>query len=170
MFLSIVKRIASSFNGSGKKSGKVIMLYTSKSSCGYADMVETLKEAELTSRRANVSVVEISINSKSFTSIGEALGRVKVDGEDIILIGRGGGDISHCTFNAFKSNHAAVALRQYRSKGAKIVTGVGHHGDNFAVDKAANYSECTPTAAANRVIKLLNGSESKSKFTFVGRG
>jgi exonuclease VII large subunit len=74
------------------------------------------------------------------------------------VIVRGGGDITHESFNAFKSKSAAQAVSALVSLGVFVIVGVGHYDDRFLIDEKASISAITPTDAAYRLLKHVNES------------
>jgi exonuclease VII large subunit len=79
---------------------------------------------------------------------------------DIVAIVRGGGDTSDARFRPFNDEAAVKGVSDLRkNKRVIVVSGVGHASDRFLIDKAATFSQATPTDAAYKVGELLSPRE-----------
>ena len=131
---------------------RVIVVTTSHNSDGFIDFIERLHIEQTCFK------VFLGRESSNDKALSDYLLNMDLNDQDIVAIVRGGGDLTHKTFTAFNSGDAKVCISTLTEKGIIVVTGLGHSTNSLSIDEVANYSESTPTKAAERVNKLLNVS------------
>ncbi|MEJ6120732.1 hypothetical protein MT390_02375 [Vibrio sp. 2-Bac 85] len=129
---------------------RVIVVTTSHHSDGFIDFIERLRIEQTCLK------VFLGREASNHNALSQYLANIDFHDQDIVAIVRGGGDLSHKTFTAFNSADAKTYISRLTEKGIIVVTGLGHSTNTLSIDEAANYSESTPTKAAERVNKLVN--------------
>lgn len=129
---------------------RVIVVTTSHHSDGFIDFIERLRIEQTCLK------VFLGREASNHNALSQYLANIDLHDQDIVAIVRGGGDLSHKTFTAFNSADAKTYISRLTEKGIIVVTGLGHSTNTLSIDEAANYSESTPTKAAERVNKLVN--------------
>jgi exonuclease VII large subunit len=130
----------------------VFHIYTSKGA-GYSDFNHTA-EAMLASE--GVRFFEQRMDGRAGDGVKKAIDALPVRSGDIVVIERGGGDLNHDSFRAFKSGECIAALKNLKAMGVTVVTGVGHAKDRFGFESYVDHAEITPTAAAQRLLSILS--------------
>ncbi|RYY74521.1 MAG: hypothetical protein EOO52_13230 [Gammaproteobacteria bacterium] len=131
----------------GRTEAKIYVLSGSKTSKGFQDFT-TICEGK-------VSLEHCFFESRAETGLYDCIAALGARRNDTVVIVRGGGDIDHESFNAFKSNKAADAVGALVTLGVFVIVGVGHASDRFAIDKNASVSAITPTDAAYKLLERL---------------
>lgn len=98
---------------------------------------------------------EERFNSRDNQGLLELVSRLDIQAGDIVLLGRGGGDPEHETFNAFKNLDSVTAIKNLHSKGAVVVMGVGMMENKYPMDSVVDYCEDNFRVAANRAAQLI---------------
>lgn len=132
---------------------RIYVITTSENSKGFLDFLERvhidfpLNKVFLKNNTSNENGIYLALKELAIPIFGK---------HDLIVFVRGGGDLTHHTFNAFNSTQATFTVRKLKSLGATIITGIAHSTDRVLIDNEADYPESTPTRAAERVTWLLN--------------
>jgi len=100
-----------------------------------------------------VDFTPVFFNSSDSLGLYAAISSLGVINGDIVVIVRGGGDIEHETFKAFRSTEAANAIRAIRVLGITVISGIGHASDEFIVQSEASIPAITPTDAAYKLLR-----------------
>jgi hypothetical protein len=161
---SIKQRIDGAIGGNKKSdeniiytTGRVFMFVTQSQSHGEEDFKKILSKQKIKPRFIIERLESTKYRSKSLC-VALRKKESKFRAGDIIAIVRGGGDTTTPQFSPYKSKEACDKLREVADKfGVITVTGIGHTGDAFPIDKAADYPQETPTDAAYRVALLISG-------------
>lgn len=98
---------------------------------------------------------EIRLNSRNRQGLLDLIYKVDVNEGDIVLLGRGGGDLEHETFNAFKNPDSVRAIKYLQLHGAVVVMGVGMKKDKFPIDSVVDYCEDNFRYAARKAARLV---------------
>lgn len=134
---------------------QIFVLTTSPNSNGYHDFCATVKGL--------VSFIPVFFDSKAFEGLSNCLATLGAKRGDAVVIVRGGGDIKHRSFNAFRSEEPAAMITALSTLGVDVIVGVGHANDSFEIDMAATISAITPTQAAIELLKLRGEKKSISE-------
>ncbi|MCY9861393.1 hypothetical protein OTK49_02530 [Vibrio coralliirubri] len=132
-----------------QKCKKLVVVYTSMSSKGYADMQLTLEQHGIRDYRT------IKLDGFREHGFDMLLDKLDISEGDIILIGRGSGDIKHESFSAFMHKGAMNAIEEMKNMGATVVLGVGNKYDKFPIDESVDYLEDNPKNAATTAAILI---------------
>lgn len=129
-----------------KSDARLTVFTSSKGSKGYQDFLFELG--------SNIPHNVLSLGVRE-DAIVRHLDSMRFDAGAIICIVRGGGDFKDETFKPFHHLDSAFRLKDLRSRGVVVVTGVGHATDRVVLDLVADFAETTPTKAGQRVRVLL---------------
>ena len=140
---------------SANSDSKVFVLTGSRNSNGYKDFV-ALCEGE-------IEFKPNFFDSRNENGLYECIANLGAKKNDTVVIVRGGGDVTHESFNAFKSTKAVDAIDYLKCIGVFVIVGVGHSSDSFPIDKNASISAITPTDAAYKLLQHLKGIPGKSR-------
>lgn len=130
-----------------------IVLITHKNSKGMTDFLETLNY------KAEVIYIDdlhmtFKNKEKRESQAGKAI-MATIKSAEMICMARGGGDLSHKSFDYYRTPNLVKAIKQLNPE-CPILTGIGHSTDVFIADLYADTASITPTALANYINELLN--------------
>lgn len=106
------------------------------------------------------------LQSTNNEAILQILTSLKVSNGDIVCIVRGGGDVYGSSFRPYHDFDTANHIKSMGEHGITVITGIGHEGDEFIIEKFAKHRCITPTDAAYRLLSLFTGSH--FNFSFQG--
>lgn len=148
------------FNGIFSHKNIKISVLTAKNSKAFNDFFKKINAFNIESKYIKISyrVYDVSFsklfNGKNTEHLASALN----DDSLLVFIVRGGGDLSDLaslvTYDFIKLMANAIK---------PIITGIGHVGDKTLVDDFAYKDLCTPTGAADWLVRNIKGHINKSR-------
>jgi hypothetical protein len=124
---------------------QVFVLSGSPQGKGYLDFMSKFSE------RDKLDFSPQFINTRDPEGLSKTIAKLAPQPGEVIVVVRGGGDISHATYNAFRSDSAAAAINETRGKGVFCIVGIGHSDGTFQIERYADKTVITPPEAANEL-------------------